>query len=47
MKNLFATANWDLDESVAAAYGWPAGLSDDDILKRLFELNQERATAGR
>jgi type II restriction/modification system DNA methylase subunit YeeA len=32
-----------LDEAVAAAYGWPADLSDDEILKRLFELNQERA----
>jgi hypothetical protein len=32
---------------VAAAYGWPADLSDDEILKRLFELNQERAAAGR
>jgi hypothetical protein len=32
---------------VAAAYGWPADLDDDEILKRLFELNQERAKAGR
>jgi type II restriction/modification system DNA methylase subunit YeeA len=32
-----------LDEAVAAAYGWPWPLSDDDILRRLFELNQERA----
>ena len=37
-----------LDEVVAEAYGWGddyrAGLlSDDEILKRLFELNQERA----
>ena len=37
----------ELDEAVAAAYGWPAGLSDDEILKRLFELNRERAAAGR
>jgi len=34
-----------LDEAVAAAYGWPADLSDDDILARLFALNQERAAA--
>lgn len=34
-----------LDEAVAAAYGWPAGLSDEDILERLFYLNQERAAA--
>jgi type II restriction/modification system DNA methylase subunit YeeA len=32
-----------LDEAVAAAYGWPADLSDDDILARLLELNLARA----
>lgn len=32
-----------LDEAVAQAYGWPADLSDDDILARLFALNQARA----
>ena len=32
----------DLDTAVAAAYGWEWPLSDDDILKRLFELNQIR-----
>lgn len=32
-----------LDEAVAAAYGWPADLSDEDVLARLFELNQDRA----
>ena len=26
-----------------AAYGWPADLTDDDVLARLFALNQERA----
>jgi len=36
-----------LDAAVAAAYGWPADLSDDEILERLFKLNQERAAAGR
>lgn len=36
-----------LDEAVAAAYGWPTDLPDDDILARLFALNQERAAAGR
>lgn len=34
-----------LDAAVAAAYGWPADLSDDDVLERLFALNQERAAA--
>ena len=42
-----ANAHRALDEAVAAAYGWPADLSDDDILARLFALNQERAAAGR
>ncbi len=32
-----------LDEAVATAYGWPWPLSDDDVLRRLFELNQARA----
>jgi len=30
---------------VAAAYGWPADLSDEQILERLFKPNQERAAA--
>jgi type II restriction/modification system DNA methylase subunit YeeA len=33
----------ELDGAVAAAYGWPADLSGEEILKRLFELNQARA----
>jgi hypothetical protein len=33
-----------LDEAVAAAYGWPANLSDDDILERLLALNHARAS---
>ena len=36
-----------LDEAVAAAYGWPADLSDDEILSRLLELNLSRAAASR
>jgi hypothetical protein len=36
----------ELDAAVAAAYAWPEGLSDDEILARLFALNQERAGAG-
>lgn len=32
-----------LDETVADAYGWPADLSDDEVLARLFALNQARA----
>jgi type II restriction/modification system DNA methylase subunit YeeA len=40
-----------LDQAVAAAYGWTdwgaSGLPDDEVLARLFALNQERAAAGR
>lgn len=36
-------AHRDLDTAVAAAYGWPADLSDDEILRRLLVLNLERA----
>lgn len=36
-------AHRELDEAVAAAYGWEWPLTDDEILKRLFELNQERS----
>ena len=32
-----------IDAEVAAAYGWPVDLSDDDILHRLVDLNRERA----
>ncbi len=35
----------DLDAAVAAAYGWPADLSDDEVLVRLLALNCERAAA--
>ncbi len=33
----------DLDAAVFDAYGWPATLSDDEILGRLVALNYERA----
>jgi hypothetical protein len=33
----------DLDRAVAEAYGWPATLSDEEILARLVSLNQARA----
>nr|WP_226989210.1 DNA methyltransferase [Desulfuromonas sp. TF] len=33
----------DLDAAVFAAYGWPATLSDEEILERLVTLNRERA----
>jgi len=36
-----------LDGAVAAAYGWPADLSDDEVLAKLFALNQDRAAGKR
>lgn len=33
----------ELDAAVAAAYGWPWPESDDETLRRLFDLNQVRA----
>jgi len=33
-----------LDAAVLAAYGWPADIRDDDLLARLLDLNQERAS---
>jgi len=32
-----------LDVAVAAAYGWPADLADEEILEKLLALNLERA----
>ena len=41
-----ADAHRDLDTAVAAAYGWPADISEEDALARLLELNLARASAG-
>jgi hypothetical protein len=38
-------AHKKLDAAVFAAYGWPADLSDDELLARLLKLNQARAAA--
>jgi type II restriction/modification system DNA methylase subunit YeeA len=35
-------AHKKLDAAVAAAYGWPADLTDEEILERLLALNLER-----
>lgn len=35
-----------LDAAVAAAYGWPADLSDEEVLTRLLALNHARPAAG-
>ena len=40
-----ANAHAKLDAAVAAAYGWPADMSEDEILSRLLALNHERAAA--
>ncbi len=36
-----ANAHAALDSAVAAAYNWPAGISDDDALGELLEMNLE------
>jgi hypothetical protein len=36
-------AHGDLDAAVAAAYGWPRDISDEDALSRLLELNLAQA----
>ena len=38
-------AHRTLDEAVAAAYGWPADLTEADLLRRLLALNRERHAA--
>lgn len=38
-------AHRDLDAAVADAYGWPADLADEEVLRRLLALNLERAAA--
>ena len=38
-------AHQKLDEAVCTAYGFPGGLSDEQILERLLKLNFERAKA--
>jgi hypothetical protein len=40
---ILADLHRQIDTAVAAAYGWPTDLSDDDILHRLVALNAERA----
>jgi type II restriction/modification system DNA methylase subunit YeeA len=40
-------AHRTLDAAVAAGYGWPADIGEEDALARLLELNRERAASGR
>ncbi|WP_431855305.1 class I SAM-dependent DNA methyltransferase [Azospirillum sp.] len=47
MPDWLRAAHADLDAAVAAAYGWPADLADEEVLARLLALNLERAVAQR
>ena len=38
-----ADAHTALDAAVAAAYGWPANISDDDALRELLALNLRKS----
>jgi len=38
-------AHRKLDEAVFSAYGWPASLTDAELLQHLLTLNQERAAS--
>jgi len=38
-------AHTQLDKAVFAAYGWPADLSDDELLAKLLALNLDRSRA--
>ena len=40
---LYALAANPADAAVAAAYGWPDDLTDEQVLERLLALNLERA----
>jgi type II restriction/modification system DNA methylase subunit YeeA len=40
-------AHRELDAAVAAAYGWPVDIAEEEALSRLLALNLERATLGR
>ncbi len=37
-------AHKKLDDAVAAAYGWEKNISDEEVLKRLLELNLKRSS---
>jgi hypothetical protein len=42
-----ALAHQKLDAAVFAAYGWPADMTDEDILEKLLKLNLEQASVSR
>ena len=41
---LLAQLHDELDEAVLAAYGWPAAVTDEELVGRLVALNAERST---
>ncbi|MEP7377885.1 MAG: DNA methyltransferase, partial [Chitinophagaceae bacterium] len=41
--NILLQLHHELDDAVAAAYGWPANLTNEEILEKLVALNKERA----
>jgi hypothetical protein len=43
MPTWLKNAHAALDAAIFAAYGWPPGLTDDEILGRLLDLNQARS----
>ncbi len=45
--SVLAELHDELDAAVADAYGWPAGLTDEQILENLLALNLERAAEER
>ena len=45
MPTWLSNAHRDLDATVAAAYGWSADISEDDIVAKLFSLNQIRSVS--
>lgn len=45
--DIIAELHDHIDAAVAAAYGWPADLSDEEIVARLVALNAERAAEER
>ena len=40
-------AHRDLDVAVAAAYGWPSGISDEQALQKLLDLNLSQSAVSR
>lgn len=46
MPTWLQNAHKELDDAVADAYGWSTGLTDDEVLEKLFALNQHCSKEG-